>query len=147
MIVKLYWFGVILEWNINNEMKEYCIITSQIKYKILYIKNIKWVLNYSSTNKRQNLLGKIIHSAAIGLRRPFSEARLNGNPYNYEIGDEKLNQGFGGLTIFFQLIGTAIVSAILFGEVNYFIKWLALFDVYWPLTSIESCPSLLSKAI
>lgn len=97
--------------------------------------------------KRQNLLGKIIHSAAIGLRRPFSEARLNGNPYIYEIGDKKLNQGFGGLTVFFQLIGTAIVSAILFDEVNYFIKWLALFDVYWPSTSIESCPSFQSKAI
>lgn len=117
--------------------------------------NIKFYLSKTSNGfliillqiKRQNLLGKIIHSAAIGLRRPFSEARLNGNPYNYEIGDKKLNQGFGGLTIFFQFIGTAIVSAILFDEVNYFIKWLALFDVYWPLTSIESCPSFQSKAI
>lgn len=147
MIVKLYWFGVILEWNINNEMKVYCIITSQLNIKFYLLKTSNGFLIILLQIKRQNLLGKIIHSAAIGLRRPFSEARLNGNPYIYEIGDKKLNQGFGGLTVFFQLIGTAIVSAILFDEVNYFIKWLALFDVYWPLTSIESCPSFQSKAI
>lgn len=67
-------------------MNEYYIITSQIKFKFLFVKKVNWVLNYNIKNKKQYLLEKIIHSAAIGMRRPFHEARLNGNPYIYEIG-------------------------------------------------------------
>lgn len=70
-------------------MNEYYIITSQIKFKFLFVKKVNWVLNYNIKNKKQYLLEKIIHSAAaIGMRRPFHDARLNGNPYIYEIGEK-----------------------------------------------------------
>lgn len=39
-------------------MNEYYIITSQIKFKFLFVKKVNWVLNYYIKNKKTIFIGK-----------------------------------------------------------------------------------------